>query len=136
LYGGRMTLKTSGPDPLQVRMPGPFEWLRRKSMIDELYSATVIRGTEGFVEWVRGFDDLVVNAGVRLATLMILAVSWVNRAVDEFVINPGFDGVCKALSARGGGLARLQNGRIQSYIRLVVLGSIGLLLWQTWRWWS
>jgi hypothetical protein len=65
---------------------------------------------------------------------VITGLAWVDRVFDEFVINLGFDGGCRALKESGKGFSRVQAGRVQPYIRIlgagVVLLVIALALWR------
>jgi len=73
------------------------------------------------VEW-RG-----IACGVRGAGL-----SWVNRFLDENVINQGFDEGCHGVGRGGKLLSRLQNGQVQSYLRVIGLALTALMLLLLW----
>ena len=57
---------------------------------------------------------------------------WVNRAFDEFVINLGFDQSCDGVSRSGKLMSRLQDGRVQSYMRIIGIGLVALVLFLIW----
>jgi len=44
-----------------------------------------------------------------------------NRLIDEFVINLGFDDGCFSLRESGKWLSLVQNGQVQRYLRLIAL---------------
>jgi NADH-quinone oxidoreductase subunit L len=63
---------------------------------------------------------------------VILGLSTVNRAIDDFVINLGFDQSCRGVGIGGKLMSRLQNGRIQSYLRVVGIALAVLVLFLIW----
>ena len=56
----------------------------------------------------------------------------INRSLDEFGVNAGFDFGCEGLRGAGGFLAWVQNGSIQRYLRIVGLAVCLLLLVLIW----
>ena len=128
LYGvGRGDL-----DPLESAMPGPFEWLRRKFFVDELYARTVVIWHDRFAGWCRRIEEQLFEGMVKVAVYGILGISWMNRLVDEYVVNFGFDRGCDGLRKGGARLSDLQNGRVQDYLRALGLAFAVLLLLLAW----
>jgi NADH-quinone oxidoreductase subunit L len=109
-----------------------FVWMQNKFYVDEFYEATIIR----FNAWWAGFCDSldywVWNGMVLLAGYAVLGLSWVNRFLDENVINRGFDEGCREVGLGGRLLSRLQNGQVQSYLRLIGVALAALLLLLIW----
>ena len=58
--------------------------------------------------------------------------SRVNRALDELLVNAGFDFGCEELRDAGSFLARAQNGRVQHYLRILGLAFSLLVLALIW----
>jgi len=57
-----------------------------------------------------------------------------SRFFDNTFVNGGFDKGCEELSASGGLLARMQNGRVQSYLRVLALAVVvlaAILIWSS-----
>jgi NADH-quinone oxidoreductase subunit L len=52
--------------------------------------------------------------------------------VDTFVVNPTFDQGCRNVARGGQLLSRLQNGRTQSYLRIVGIAFAALVLFLIW----
>ena len=110
--------------------PDIFGLLQNKFYVDEFYEATIIR----FNAWWAGFcDDLdywVWHGAVLAVGYAVLGLSWVSRFFDEYVINLGFDEGCRGVNGGGKWLSRLQNGRLQNYLRVigVAMAALGLLL--------
>jgi len=132
LYG-RKPLKTSEhPDALEVVWPNLFTLLRRKYFVDEAYEWAIV-GLNAF--WARACDWLdrwVWDGVVQLFSYLALGLAWLDRSIDEFVINLGFDEICKELSRGGGLISRLQDGRVQHYLRLIGVGLVVLALCLVW----
>ena len=57
-----------------------------------------------------------------------------SRLSDEYWVNGGFDKGCEELSNSGGLLARVQSGRVQTYLRLLALAVVvlaAILIWSS-----
>ena len=57
-----------------------------------------------------------------------------NRFLDANVVNGAFDKGCEELSTGGGLLSQMQNGRVQSYLRILALAVVALvaiLIWSS-----
>jgi NADH-quinone oxidoreductase subunit L len=106
--------------------------LRDKFYVDELYGVTVI----AFYEWwarVADWFDRRVWGGV------VASVAWsfglwaqLNRFLDTNVVDGGFDKGCEELSTSGGLLARVQTGRVQTYLRILALAVVALVAFLIW----
>jgi NADH-quinone oxidoreductase subunit L len=55
-----------------------------------------------------------------------------DRSLDAMVVNPGFDQGCQGVTRGGRILSRLQNGRTQSYLRIVGIAFVALVLFLIW----
>ena len=72
----------------------------------------------------RWLDEKVFDIVVTMISLLVLAVSWLSRLIDEFVVNLGFDQGCDGVR-RGAGLASLwQNGQVQRYLRVLAVALV------------
>jgi NADH-quinone oxidoreductase subunit L len=57
-----------------------------------------------------------------------------NRFLDNNVVDGSFDKGCDELASGGGLLARVQTGRVQTYLRLLALAVLALaamLIWSS-----
>jgi NADH-quinone oxidoreductase subunit L len=77
-------------------------------------------------------DFWVWNGAVQLVSYLVVGLSWVNRFCDEFVVNLGFDEGCKGVAFGGKALSRLQNGRVQNYLRVIGIALAALALLMIW----
>lgn len=124
--------QAAGKDVVQQWQPGLFKLLQNKFYVDEFYEATFIalnRWWAGACDWL---DRVVWNGMVRLVSMVFVALSWVNRLFDEYVINRGFDRACGQVRKGGKGATRLQTGQVQSYLRVIGIALVLLVLALTW----
>ncbi|HEX8710306.1 MAG TPA: NADH-quinone oxidoreductase subunit L, partial [Terracidiphilus sp.] len=133
LYGSKSPAPET-PDVLEQKARWIWVPLRDRLYVDEFYGATVIAF---FYLWARVADWLDrriwggIVAGVALA---FRGLAHLDRLIDNFWINDGFDKGCEELSTGGGLLARVQTGRVQTYLRLLALGFVvlvAILIWSS-----
>lgn len=132
LYGRKPIQKADEPDVLEKLPLGMHEWFAKKYGIDELYELTVIRFNAWFARACDFLDQWVWGGAVALVSYVTLALAWVNRAFDEFVINLGFDKVCAGLRRDGAWLSLFQSGRVQTYLRVIGVALVVLVLFLVW----
>jgi NADH-quinone oxidoreductase subunit L len=121
-------------DVLEKSVPWAWAWLRDRLYIDELYAVTVIAF---YAWWARVADwlDRCVWGGV------VAGVAWTfrgwadfNRFLDNNWVDGSFDKGCEELSSSGGLLSRVQNGRVQTYLRILafsVVALVAILIWSS-----
>jgi NADH-quinone oxidoreductase subunit L len=133
LYGNKSP-KPEAPDVLEKSAPWLWVPLRDRFYVDEFYGATVIAF---YAWWARVADWLDRNLwGGVVAAVASLFRLWahVNRLLDVYWVDGSFDKTCEELSTGGGLLARVQNGRVQSYLRILAVAVVvlaALLLWRS-----
>ncbi len=133
IYGAKSPAPED-PDPLERSVPVVWGWLRDRLYVDELYGVTVI----AFYGWwarVADWLDRRVWGGVVAAVAGAFGL-WarVNRFLDTNVVDGSFDKGCEELAAGGGLLARVQSGRVQTYLRILALAIVALaaiLIWSS-----
>jgi NADH-quinone oxidoreductase subunit L len=132
LYGNRSP-KPEEPDVLEKSAPWLWAPLRDRLYVDELYGATVIAF---YYWWARVADwlDRRVWGGIVALVASIFAF-WAhfNRRLDINWVDGGFDKTCEEISEGGGLLARLQSGRVQSYLRILAVAVVALAVILFWR---
>jgi NADH-quinone oxidoreductase subunit L len=134
LYGRKPLQQSEQADPLQQMRPDIFGLLRHKYYIDEIYQHTIIAFNAWFARACDLLDFWLWNGLVQLVAMAVVGLSWANHFLDYYVVNGGFDEGCKGVSAGGGLLSRLQNGRVQSYLRVIGLALAVLALLLIWGW--
>jgi NADH-quinone oxidoreductase subunit L len=111
-----------------------FSLLQHKYYIDEVYEHTVIAFNAWFARACDWLDFWVWNGLVHLVSYVIVGLSWVNHFFDYYIVNGGFDEGCKSVTAGGSLLSRLQNGRVQNYLRIIGIALAALALLLIWGW--
>lgn len=132
LYGRKPMAKADDADPMEKLPAGVYTWLARKYGIDELYEMTVIRFNAWFARACAFLDEWVWGGVVLLVSYVILGFSFVSRFFDELVINLGFDQSCDGVTLGGKLMSRLQDGRVQNYLRIIGVGLVVLVLFLIW----
>jgi NADH-quinone oxidoreductase subunit L len=119
IYGRRPIRRAANADALEVLQPALFHALHQGFFIDQLYELTILR----LVWWIAvaaNWLDRWVWSGIPLAvSALTKSLGWVDFSVDRWVVNKGFDEGCNGVADGGRLLARLQDGRIQNYLRLL-----------------
>jgi NADH-quinone oxidoreductase subunit L len=114
-------------ESLAERWSGAHRVLSNKYYVDELYGATVVRGTLGSARGLWGFDRLVVDGAVNGSGLLTQFSAWVSHMIDKYVV----DGLVNLIGwVAGEGsylLRRVQTGLIQNYALVMVFGVFALL---------
>jgi NADH-quinone oxidoreductase subunit L len=131
-YGRKRIASAEAPDVLERLQPQIFNVLRHKFYVDEFYQATFIRCNAWLSRVSDWFDRWIWNGAVWTVSYLVLGLSWLARSADTYVVNPGFDEGCRTVTAGGKLLARLQNGRTQSYLRLVGVAFAVLVVFLIW----
>ncbi len=119
-------------DAVEVWQPGLFELLQRKFYFDELYEVSVIAFNAWWARVCHWMDDVLWSGLVKLVLLAIVALAWVNRLFEEFVINLGFDKACNRVRGGGRNVSRWQDGNVQGYLRIIGIALVLFVLALTW----
>jgi NADH-quinone oxidoreductase subunit L len=131
LYG-RQPLESQELDVLERWWPNVFTLLRRKYYVDEVYEWTVVGLNAWWAKACAWIDRWIWEAIVQLIAGVVIGIAWVDRVLDEQVVNRGFDETCRGICSGGGLLSRFQNGRVQNYLRTLGLGTVVLVLVLLW----
>jgi NADH-quinone oxidoreductase subunit L len=132
LYGNASP-KPEEPDALEKSIPWIWAVLRDRLYVDEFYGATFIAF---YAWWARVADwlDRRVWGGIVSAVAWFFGL-WAqfNRLLDVNWVDGSFDKTCEEISTGGGVLARMQNGRVQSYLRILAIAVVVLAAILFWR---
>jgi NADH-quinone oxidoreductase subunit L len=129
VYGRR---PLTSADPLDSDI---YYVLKNKFFVDELYNNSVVRLNAWSASVTRWLDDFVWQGAVMAVSYIVLGLAWINRLIDEFVVNLGFDQGCSGFRLGARALAFWQNGQVQRYLRFIgfaVAALVAVLLWG-WR---
>jgi NADH-quinone oxidoreductase subunit L len=132
LYVARPMAQGEEADALEKLQPDIFSFLHEKFLIDELYDLTVVRLNATCARVSDWLDEFVWGGLVQAVSYLTLGLSWLNRLVDEFVVNLGFDKGCGSLRSSARILSLFQNGQVQRYLRVIGLALAVLALIFIW----
>ncbi|HKQ37349.1 MAG TPA: NADH-quinone oxidoreductase subunit L [Verrucomicrobiae bacterium] len=118
-------------DPLESDI---YYVLKNKFFVDELYDLSVVRFNGWSARGLRWLDDFVWQGAVMAVSYIVLGLAWINRLIDEFVVNLGFDTGCGGLRLGARALAFWQNGQVQRYLRFIGFAAAGLVAVLLWGW--
>jgi NADH-quinone oxidoreductase subunit L len=133
LYGNKSP-KASVPDVLEKSAPWLWTPLRDKLYVDEFYGATFIAFYWWWARVADWLDRRIWGGIVSLVAWLVWLWAHLNRLLDVHWVDGGFDKTCEELSNGGGLLARVQSGRVQSYLRILAVAVVALaaiLLWSS-----
>src|ERR1041385_7089400 len=123
---------SSKEDVLERHQPEVFELLRRKYYVDEAYDWAVVGFNGWFARACDWLDRVIWNGLIWALSYIVIGLSWASRIFDEKVVNSGFDQGCKGVAKGGGLMSRLQDGRVQDYLRVIGVALTVLALLAIW----
>ena len=132
LYGRKPIENATEPDALERLQPSLFHALGNRLYVDEFYDATVIRLTRFASAFSAFLDRWIFGGIVNLVGWIFAGLGWFDFGFDRFFVNGGFDLGCRELSFAGRLFARLQNGRVQNYLRVIAVALVALAILLLW----
>jgi NADH-quinone oxidoreductase subunit L len=133
LYGNRSP-KPEDADVLEKTVPPVWSALHNRLYVDELYGVTVIAFYAWWARVADWLDRRVWGGLVAVVTGFFSMWAKLNRFLDTNWVDGTFDKGCEELSVGGGLVARVQSGRVQTYLRLLALAVVvlaAILIWST-----
>jgi NADH-quinone oxidoreductase subunit L len=133
LYGRKPITSAAEPDALEAAQPLVFRVLNNAFYVDAFYHATFVRLNDWAAVLSDWSDRWVWNGAVQIISYAALGFAWFDNFIDTSVVNGGFDEGCETVSRGGKLLSLLQNGRAQSYLRMIGLALVvlvAILLWE------
>jgi NADH-quinone oxidoreductase subunit L len=133
LYGNRSP-KAEEQDVLEKAMPPIWRALRDRLYVDEFYGVTVIAFYAWWAKVADWMDRRVWGGLVSAITGLFGMLARFDRFFDTNWVDGTFDKGCEELSVGGGLLARVQSGRVQTYLRLLALAVVvlaAILIWSS-----
>jgi len=129
---GEKSPAASEPDALEKAMPGVWKFLSNRMYVDELYEVTFIRFYSWWGKVADVLDRRVWGGAVAAVMALTALLARINRFFDTTFVNGGFDKTCEELATSGGLLARVQSGRVQSYLRILAAAVVALAVILVW----
>lgn len=131
-YGRKPLQNANQPDVLETLRPDIYKVLANKYWIDELYEKSIIAFNAWWAKVCDFLDAWIWGGAVQLVSLITVGLSWVNRVCDEYIVNLGFDEACSRVTRGGKLMSRLQDGRIQNYLRVIGVSLTVFVIWLIW----
>ena len=132
-FYGRKPLEVADEmDAVERLRPDIYDLLRNKYYVDEIYEASFVSLNAWWSRACNWLEFWVWNGLVQAAGYVTLGLSWVNRAIDEYVVNLGFDRGCEGIAQGGGWFSRFQTGQVQTYLRVIGVALAVLVLLLIW----
>ena len=120
--------RSTVPSRFLSKYPALHRVVYNKYYIDEFYQATVIRLTLLLAAVCDWFDRTIVDGAVNL-------VGWIGRQLgfaagqhDQYVVDGGINGLAHVVGLGGRALRKLQTGRIQTYLYVMLGGGMAIIL--------
>jgi NADH-quinone oxidoreductase subunit L len=117
IYGRRPIKHAAEPDALERLQPALFHALRQGLYFDQLYAQTVLRLAWWMANVANWLERWVWSGIPLMVSALTKGLGWIDFSLDRWVVNKGFDEGCDGVADGGRLLARLQDGRVQNYLR-------------------
>jgi NADH-quinone oxidoreductase subunit L len=131
-YGRKPIESAEASDAVGQLQPSIYSVLGHAYYVDAIYGASLIRLTTWWSNVCDWFDRFVWNGAVQTVSYLVLGLAWTDNFFDTYIVNTGFDGGCKTVSAGGWLLSLLQGGRIQTYLRIIGCVLVALVIFLLW----
>ena len=124
---GRKPLKAGEEDPLKkIISPGVYKTLQNKYYIDELYQIVFVRPSQWFSRVVVSefIDRGIIDGFIHLVAKTANFVGDLLKTFNLWLIDGVGDGIPMGIARFGSWFRRVQTGRVQQYLVLVLLAAL------------
>jgi NADH-quinone oxidoreductase subunit L len=122
--------RSAVPARLKAMFPRAWALVFNKYYVDEVYDATVVRGSVGLARVLYWFDQNVIDALVNFIGYCGRVVGYVDAAIDKYVVDGAVNGLASLTWNSGRALRRVQTGHIQTYLYGALGGAIAFVIIQ------
>ena len=132
LYGRKPVVDAGAPDRIESAQPRMFHLLICAFYINELYAATVVSFTRFAALASAWLDRWIFGGVVRAVSGAFVMFAKADGFADIHLVNRGFDAGCGSVSYGGRSLSKLQDGKVQRYLKFVGVAlfvAVALLFW-------
>ncbi len=105
-----------------ARIQGLYHWSFHKYFVDEFYHAVAVRPFLALTRAMSWIDTHIVDGLVNLAGWVTTAFSNFDGAIDKYVVDGAVNIVGNSLIGAGRYLKKVQTGRLQDYLYIMVAG--------------
>jgi NADH-quinone oxidoreductase subunit L len=109
-------------DRLATRFAATHRVLENKYYVDELFDATIVRGTLLLSRACAQFDTHVVDGVVNGSAWATRFSAWLSGLVDRAVVDGAVNATGSGFREASHGFRRMQTGLIQNYALLMMIG--------------
>jgi NADH:ubiquinone oxidoreductase subunit 5 (subunit L)/multisubunit Na+/H+ antiporter MnhA subunit len=113
---------------LRIRWDASHRFVYRKLLVDEAYRAIAVGPVEALSRAAASVDRRLVDGAVTLLARAARLVAAAGGLLDRLVVDGAVNGVSALALAGGRRIARLQTGRINTYVFGVAVGAAALLV--------
>ena len=99
----------------EAKLPG-FTLTQNKYYVDEIYQASVVKWFMGLRLVFAEMDTWIVDGIVNGISVVMRTVSWINGAIDHYLVDGAVNFVAEGTLTAGTKLRAVQTGRIQNYV--------------------
>jgi NADH-quinone oxidoreductase subunit L len=122
--------KSAVPARLKETFARAWAVVYNKYYVDELYQATVVRGSLWVSRAAYWFDQNVIDGLVNFAGAVGRGVAYVDAAIDKYVVDGLVNGIGDLIVSGGKNLRRVQTGQINAYLFGALGGALVFVILQ------
>jgi NADH-quinone oxidoreductase subunit L len=122
--------KSTIAERLKETFPRAWGLVYNKYYVDELYQATIVRGSLLFSRVMYWLDQNLIDGLVNLMGVIGRSVANVDAAIDKYIVDGAVNGLASLTWNSGRALRRIQTGHIQSYLYGALGGAIAFVIIQ------
>ena len=122
--------KSTVPARLKELLPRAWGVVYNKYYVDEIYQATVVRGSlllSAIAYWI---DQNLIDGFVNFMGWLGRSLAYVDAAIDKYLVDGAVNGLADLTINSGRALRRVQTGHIQSYLYGALGGAIAFVIIQ------
>ncbi len=123
LYGVRTEL----PAIMAEKYNTAYRWLLNKYYVDEFYQKYIVGGLMGLKDLLGVFDARIIDGTVNGTARLGRRLADFEGAFDRVVVDGAVNAVGDGIVSAGAVLRKLQNGLVQNYLIVAVIGMAILL---------
>jgi NADH-quinone oxidoreductase subunit L len=120
--------KSDVPARLKARFEGIWTVVYNKYYVDELYAATVVRGSTAIARAFSRFDGGVIDGLVNFVGAIGRFLGRIDAAIDKYLVDGAVNAVANATLGLGRSFRTIQTGRIQTYLYGALGGALVVVL--------
>jgi NADH-quinone oxidoreductase subunit L len=120
--------KSTVPATLKERFSGIWTVIYNKYYVDELYAATVVKGSVGVARVFSKFDGSVIDGIVNFVGWLGRLAGRLDAAIDKYLVDGLVNAVAHAFLGMGRAFRSVQTGRIQTYLYGALGGALVVVL--------